>query len=64
MQAARLVLIGLINNISIENSLIPGLKHIIIRTSQSNIYDYKNVYHYEYDTMTGQFMNPYVNPLK
>lgn len=51
-------------NISIENSLIPGLKHIIIRTSQSNIYDYKNVYHYEYDTMTGQFMNPYVNPLK
>jgi len=51
-------------NISIENSLIPGLKNIIIKTHQSNIYDYKNVYYYEYNTMTGQFMNPYINSLK
>ena len=48
-------------NIAIRNSLIPGVKSISILIPR---FDMTNYHYYEYDTMTGQFMNPYINSLK
>jgi hypothetical protein len=46
-------------NIIITNHLIPGVKSITIRVIYTPVFHY-----YEYDTITEEFLNPYLNSLK